>query len=431
MAKFKINVNNEGGVTNPLTTMGVAGEDIFRGTLCYLHTDGKYYKSDATDATKCSTELRVVQENLVADAEGSFISQGQINSLGLTIGVRYYVSTTPGEFTVTKYDTPNIVRYIGTASSSTILEFNPMDISQEAIFFSGLDGSLAIPNEWEENPEGLTISQLQGKTPTQVIETLFFPDVAAYISQNAYTSIIGQSTGNYEVGTSMVHDFDITLHRGNINNGDNTSAGTVVSSINQVNVNDPDGSTEFTENNPPADTVNAVLPAYVLQHGTNMWTVMLTNNVGTTTYTNNKGDGTPITSIENAKADTTRNNVTFYVTGLYKRFHTVTAENNSPSSSNTIRPLTNSLLSSSNTGTWDVGIGAGASNAEFSFYIPQGKTINVIDLGNLNLDVTADFTLTNLTVNDANGTAVNYTKYTRFAGALGFTNSTTFRITVT
>lgn len=431
MGNFSLKINDEGTNTSPLTDNGIAGEDLFRGTLCYLNQDGKYYKADASSTDTCTTELRIAQEDIVADANGSFIEQGTYSTLGLTVGERYYVSTTAGEFTTTKYNSPNIVRYIGTASSATTLEFNPMDVQEDTVFFSQLSTTLAIPNEWEENSEGLTINDLQGLSLTQVIETLFFPTVLASISVNASVSISGQETGTYEVGTTISHDFDVDLNRGTILNGDQTVAGTVIGDLATVTIDNPNGPTGYENLSASGTNDNAITTGYVIGQGTNTWSLQVTNVAGTTTYTDNKGGTATIASIEAAKADTTRNDINFSVSGAYRRFHYVGTENGSPTTSTPIRALTSALLSTSNTGTWDVSIGAGASNAEFSFYIPQGETINVIDLGNLNLNITADFVTTNLTVNDANGDAVNYTKYTRFAGALGFTNPTTFRITVT
>lgn len=430
MANFKININTEGGIINPLINNGIAGEDLFRGTLCYLNTDGKYYKADASNISTCSTELRITQEDIITDAVGSFIEQGTHTTLGLTVGERYYVSTTAGEYTTIKPSAPNIIRYIGTASSVTDLEFNPMDLMQESLFYSTLDSNLEIPNEWEENSEGITISQLQGKTPTQLIETLFFPTILAYITSNAYTSYSGQTSGTVEVGTSITQGFTVILNKGNINNGDTTSAGPVIGDLSSVSIILPDTSTDYVNNSPTGTTDIPTISPYIITQGTNTWTIIVTNNVGTTTYTDNKGGTATISSIENAKADTTRDNVTLSMTGVYKRFHYVGTENNSPTTSTGVRALTNSLLSTSNTGTWDVNIGSGASNAEFSFYVPTGKTHSVIDLGNLNLDITNDFIESAITVNDANGVGVNYKKYTRFAGALGYTNPTTFRITI-
>ncbi len=339
MAEFNININAEGGVKAPLLDTAIAGEDLFRGTLCYLHTDGKYYKSDASDMAKVSTELRIAQVDVLADAESTFIEQGTYETLGLTIGVRYYASITPGEFTTTKYDPPNIIRYIGTASSATELQFNPMDIAQDSVFNSSLSPTLAIPVDWEENNEGITIAQLQLKNTTELIETLFFPDVAAYIATNASTGISGQNTSNLEVGTSSVQSITVTLNLGQINNGDNSTAGDVVGNMTSLTVNDPDSAQAYLDASPASNSEAIVLPGFNVNHSTNTWTIIVTNAAGTTTYVNNKGDATPVTSIENAKADLTRDNVTFSLTGLYNRWHYLGNQNTSPTTSGGVRAL--------------------------------------------------------------------------------------------
>ena len=321
-------------------------------------------------------------------------------------------------------------KFVRVNSDEDALEY--VDIQGEVIFNSSLDPNLAMPEDVGGIKAGTTIQDLNDleMNLTDFIELQNFETIPAYISQIAYTSISGQITSSAEVGTSTVQNFNITLNTGNINNGDNRSAGPVIGNISQARVIDPDGSTEFTSSNPPSNTVNAVLPAYIIDHGTNTWIVGIDNFNGTTIYTDNKGGAATVASIENAKSDTARDNVTFSRVGLYRRFHYIGTENGSPTTSAGVRGLTSAFLSVSNTDSFSVQVASGPGNAEFSFYIPQGKSFTVTDKGNLDLDITADFVTTNMQVNDANGTPVNYTKYTRFAGTLGYTNPTTFQITI-
>lgn len=128
MAIFKVLVNDSENESNKiLSSIGIAGENLISGELCYLNTDGKYYKSNANDYLKCSTELRITKSSLIENEEGSFISQGSLSSSGLVVGVRYYVSTIEGSITTLPPVSPDIARYVGTASSETLFEFNPMD----------------------------------------------------------------------------------------------------------------------------------------------------------------------------------------------------------------------------------------------------------------------------------------------------------------
>lgn len=129
MGTFRINITEQEGTDLNLSTTGIAGEALVAGDLCYLNTDGKYWKANANAYATCSTELRITKTNLAADEEGSFISQGTITTSGLTVGVRYYVANLAGQITTIELDSPDLVRYVGTASTTTDLEFNPMDVN--------------------------------------------------------------------------------------------------------------------------------------------------------------------------------------------------------------------------------------------------------------------------------------------------------------
>lgn len=320
--------------------------------------------------------------------------------------------------------------FLKVSDDETAIEY--VDINNAVRFQSDLDPNLEMPNDVGGLKAGTTIQDLNDLAfnLTEFVELQNFETIQAYISQQAYTAVSSQSTASNEVGTAITQTITVTLIQGNINNGNNSSAGTVVGNISSIDVLDPDGSVEFNTSNPPSNTVAVTMPAYSIGHGTNTWTVQLSNFAGTTTYTDNKGGTATVATIENAKSDTTRDDVTFSMTGLYKRFHYIGTEGNSPTTSSGVRALSNASLNTSNNGSWTVSIGSGASSAEFSFYVPQGKNFTVIDLGNLNLDITSDFTTTNITVNDAGGAGVNYEKITRFAGTLGYTNPTTFQITI-
>ncbi len=321
-------------------------------------------------------------------------------------------------------------KFVKVSDDEISLEY--VDIQGEVTFQSDLDPNLAMPNDVGGIKAGTTIQELNdlNLNLTKFIELQNFETMPAYIGTNAYTQISGQTTSTAEVGTNTTQSFTATLNKGSIYNGDDTYAGGVVGDINQLRVKDPDNVINFTSTNPPSNSVSVTMPIFVIGQGNNTWEVDIDNYVGTTIYKDNKSGTDPVAEIEAAKNDTTRDTVSFTRVGVYRRFHYIGTENGSPNDSSSIRSLTSAYLSTSNTGSWTVAIGAGSGSAEFSFYIPQGKAISVIDLGNLNLDITADFQTTNLQVNDANGDPVNYTKYTRFAGTLGYTNPTTFEITI-
>lgn len=434
MGTFIIEIDSAQNYATSLASLGTAGEDILAGQVCYLADDGLFYLASASNEDAQTGEIRIAINSVASGDEEYFLEQGYFTNIaGFTQGATYYLSTTPGSITDTEYADGTFNRYIGMASKTSQLRFNPVNGATDSgsdTFNSDL-GTIAIPSNWQDNAVGITTDDMTDLDLTGIVELLFLPTILASITESAYFYNSGHSTSTVEVGTSIVQNFTIVLVQGNINNGDGTSAGTVIGDLATVIVNNPDTSVGYQNAAPTGTTDVVTTVAYEVAQGTNTWTSIVTNVAGTTTYTDNKGGTDTVTDIETAKADTTRDDVTFSLLGVYNRYHYVGTDGGSPTASADIRALTSSFLSTSNTGSWNVDIAAGAGSAEFSFYIPSGKTISVIDTGNLNLDITADFTETSVTVEDAAGNDVTYSQYTRFAGAVGYTNPTNFEITVT
>ncbi len=134
MALFRVNVyDSNDELDKNIVSEGIAGENISSGDLCYLNNDGKFWKANASSINTSGTELRLAKENLLADESGKFYVQGTIASSGLTVGVRYYLSTTDGQISTVRPTQPlSITRYVGTASATDTFEFNPMDISTDS-----------------------------------------------------------------------------------------------------------------------------------------------------------------------------------------------------------------------------------------------------------------------------------------------------------
>jgi hypothetical protein len=101
------------------------GENVNSGDLLYLSGDSKYYKVNNLLESKSSTELRISVSAITANNTGSGLIQGEYTTTGLTAGAKYWVGTS-GNFTSTQPSADgSIVRYVGTALSTTKLEFNP------------------------------------------------------------------------------------------------------------------------------------------------------------------------------------------------------------------------------------------------------------------------------------------------------------------
>lgn len=117
MATFKINIGKE-----------ELGEKVDKGDLLYLESDGKYYKADASDHGKSTTDLRLA---LTGGSAGEFIDllpagHFKFDNANLIPNSLYYVSDTPGEITLVKYNTSDrLVRIVGTAITNDTLIFNP------------------------------------------------------------------------------------------------------------------------------------------------------------------------------------------------------------------------------------------------------------------------------------------------------------------
>jgi len=109
-----------------LTRIETAGEGLINGNLCYLKSDGKYWKADASAVATAKTDLLIATATISADATGTFVEYGEYTTTGLTAGSVYFMSETTGGFTATAPTTSGaIVRAVGTALSTTVLKFKP------------------------------------------------------------------------------------------------------------------------------------------------------------------------------------------------------------------------------------------------------------------------------------------------------------------
>ena len=117
-----------GGSGTSLTDTITAGENLAAKDLVYLKSDGKYWKADYTTIATCTTELRLVTATILANATGESLSQGILAGFtGLTAGAEYFVGANSAVCLYAAIpDTEGIiVRKVGTAKSTTELEFNP------------------------------------------------------------------------------------------------------------------------------------------------------------------------------------------------------------------------------------------------------------------------------------------------------------------
>jgi cytoskeletal protein CcmA (bactofilin family) len=116
-----IDINSQ-SLTEELT----AGESVVAGNICYLKSDGKFWKADASAESTSKGMIAMATESISADATGTFMLYGSYTTTGLTAGGQYYISETAGASTATAPTTStSIVRIVGYAISTTRFFFNP------------------------------------------------------------------------------------------------------------------------------------------------------------------------------------------------------------------------------------------------------------------------------------------------------------------
>lgn len=115
-----LDLNNEA-----LSIIATAGENLVSGNLCYLKSDGKWWKASNTAAATASSRLAIANATINANATGELIVFGQYTTTGLTAGSVYFVGAAGAITTTTPTTEDYVVRPVGTASSTTTLEFNP------------------------------------------------------------------------------------------------------------------------------------------------------------------------------------------------------------------------------------------------------------------------------------------------------------------
>jgi hypothetical protein len=106
-----------------------AGENLVFGEICYIKSDGKLWKANATSDVAMPALFMAVA-TIAADAVGKFLRKGYVkdaNFATLTIGSFVYVTSgSTGDFTQTApTDTGANVQIIGIATATDAIEFEP------------------------------------------------------------------------------------------------------------------------------------------------------------------------------------------------------------------------------------------------------------------------------------------------------------------
>jgi hypothetical protein len=257
------------------------------------------------------------------------------------------------------------------------------------VFNSQLSSSLAMQNAVGSISAGTTIEDLQGLTFTQYIENQNFPTVIAYINDASNLALSGFSISSLEVGAEYSFTAVMSFNTGEINNGDNTLAGSLSGNALTFELQNPDLVT-YVNNSVTNNTDSTTTTLYSMVAGVNTWTFSGTNSAGTTSYTDNKGGADIVASIETAKADTIPSDVTFSKTGYYPMFYGMSTNDTTSAGSGLYlnSDLTKNIAS---TGNRSVSLNGTNEYVYFSYPSSSGALSSIID-GN-GFDVTNSFTL--------------------------------------
>lgn len=107
------------------------GENVAFGDLCYLKSDGKYWKADASAIATTRGPLLICLETITTNNAGKFIKRGYAreDTWAFTKADTLFVSLTSGEITSTS---PSVQgecqRKIGYAYNTNIVVFEPSDL---------------------------------------------------------------------------------------------------------------------------------------------------------------------------------------------------------------------------------------------------------------------------------------------------------------
>lgn len=103
-----------------------AGENLVAGNVCYLKSDGKYWKAKGNAEATTKGRIAMALASISAGATGSFLVRGYYTDSGLTAGATYFISTsTAGAKVTTAPTSGNFARVVGWAMSTTSFYFDP------------------------------------------------------------------------------------------------------------------------------------------------------------------------------------------------------------------------------------------------------------------------------------------------------------------
>lgn len=302
-----------------------------------------------------------------------------------------------------------------------------MEDTAGSTYESSIADGVLTAEPWGDIPPGTDVASLKNREISSLIDQALFPTVEAYIGSNRSLTVNNMSTSTLEVGTTYSDaSLDIVFNPGQIRNGDGSLAGQLVGDLNRVVIKNPDGVSIVDDSSTGGNSVNKALADFEVKQGNNTYTFEVYNDAGTTTYTDNKGGIEALSSIETAKANVSVLSTTKSVPARYYYYKYLGARDSHPTDSVSIRVLSKTFLDSNNNASiFQLNIPANTS--EIVIYTIIGKTVSA---NNPATNETLTVTQSAMSIDDAGGNSVNYTKNIIDLGLNGFSSDATFNITI-
>lgn len=411
----------------------------------YIDVQEPYYKIIPTtgpgDYTGLNVDLKSQIVTLILDPSGATsgfysilleVSEGGANYLYIDVSTaNKWVSLICSDWDASYGPTWEVYEYGGGGGGAT---GGTIDISLalSAVWAPepNLADTITMPDAVGGLAQGTTVGSLRGQTLNQILTTMLFPTVLASVTLwNSVSLLIDITPTTMEVGSSYAATLRASYNAGTITNGDGITTQNLTGRPGMYIFKYPDGSVSLYD--PWVGTTRLhTYGAYSIAFGSNIWLVDVSYNAGSGTYYDSKGnagsylDGDRVagTVSVNSSAITGRRYV-WYGYGL-------PYGPSAPTDSAGVRALTSkSFLDASNEGTFNISIPKGTQ--EVYFFIPAGKIVTVQYVESAYADVTADFTTTSITVNDAGGVGQSYESWVEFIGLSGYENDATYTVTIT
>ena len=304
-----------------------------------------------------------------------------------------------------------------------------VDVSISTLFNPAASDTLLAPEKVGGIPQDTSVGGLRGKSYDDLWLDLLFPTVIATFT-GISAGLNWPSGATVEVGTPYDGKAMGSYNPGTIYNGNGTTAGNLTGDAYYYTFKLPNGTID-AEGPWTTNSSTHTFSSYKVIFGDNRWTADVSYNIGTTVYTDNKGGTAPIPAIESAKVAGKITATSASVVGRRYAWWGYGTVGSAPAYSGTVRALGSKVfLSSSDTGTFDINLVAGATCQEAYFYVPAGKTLSDVLLVSTNVSVKGTFVKTTFNVDDGGGVPALYDSYVGYIGLSGYPNPDIYRVTI-